>query len=449
MFETLPEAQGDCIEYFTKALKYANMVHVKARSILPEIENKKVPWDRVLRGAAVTGKKMPISIETHLPANTPGLTPEEATYRCYKHIQKVWPASAPADMRTALSTKLYFDRPYSSNPVKFVVVGLGMGKNRCAQIVDTNGTSLYGVCDINAAKAKEIGELYGVKYSDDINVFLNDPEVEVMYIVTPTGTHCDIADQCLNAGKHVLLTKPMDVTVEACDRTIALAKEKGLMLGVDFDLHFRGPLTELANITKSGYFGNIKTANMILNIKRTQEYYDENGKWRGTWRLDGGGAFSNQGIHEINRLITVLGVPDRVRATTARQTFDIECEDIGISEWEYDNGTIARVSVTTSFPASSWYTRLEIFGDKGSYQQTSGGPEGEHTYWWNSTDNKWSEESPMPYKREWCQGSDNFAYCLRTGDKLLVGAEEGRTSRYVLDKMYESAKAGGAWVSIK
>ncbi|MBO7170049.1 MAG: Gfo/Idh/MocA family oxidoreductase [Clostridia bacterium] len=448
MFEYLPEAKGDCVEYFTKALKYANMVHVKSRGVpaLPELNYKKVPWERVLAGVAVTGKDMPISVETHVPAES-NLDKTETCKRVYDYIKKTIPASAPGDMKTALAPKVVFDRPYADDPVRMVVVGLGMGKNRCAQIAETQGIRLYGVCDINEAKAKEVAEQYNVPYSTDINTFLDDPMVEAMYIVTPTGTHCDLAMQCFEKGKHVLTTKPMDVSYEKCDEAIAMAKEKGLLFGVDFDLHFRGPLTELKMAAEGGFFGEkITSANITLNIRRTQEYYDENGKWRGTWAMDGGGAFSNQGIHEIDRLITILGIPDEVRATTAIQTFDIESEDFGVTEWRYKNGTIARFAVTTSFIASSWYVRVEVYGDKGAYLNVSGGAEGNHIYWFK--DGKWSEESPFPYKREWQQGSDNFAYALRTGTPLLVTPEKGRDARYVLDKMYESVKNGGAWTAV-
>ncbi len=448
MFELLPEAKGDCVDYFTKALKYANMVHVKARGVstIPELDCKKVPWERVLAGVAVTGKDMPISIETHTPAAS-GLDKYETCERVWKYIKKTVPASAPGDMKSALSPKVHFERPYKDDPVRMVVVGLGMGKNRCAQIADTEGIRLYGVCDINEEKAKAVAEMYNVPYSTDINTFLDDSEVEAMYIVTPTGTHCDIAMQCFEKGKHVLTTKPMDVNYEKCDAAIRMAKEKGLLFGVDFDLHFRGPLNELQNAVKEGFFGDkIISANITLNIKRSQKYYDENGKWRGTWAMDGGGAFSNQGIHEIDRLITILGIPDEVRATSAIQTFDIETEDFGVTEWRYKNGCIARFAVTTSYLASAWYTRVEVYGDKGAYLNVSGGAEGNHIYWYKN--NKWSEDTPYPYTREWQQGSDNFAYALRTGEPLVVGAEEGRNARYVLDKMYESVKQGGAWVNV-
>lgn len=447
LFERLPEAQGDCVAYFTKALKYANMVHVKSRGVaaLPELDFKKVPWDRVLAGVCVTGKDMPISVETHVPAES-GLDKVETSRRVYEYIKRNIPTAAPGDMVSALTPKQRFVRPYADDPVRMVVVGLGMGKNRCSQIRDTGGIELYGVCDINEEKAKAVAEMFHVPYSTDITTFLNDPQVEVIYIVTPTGTHCDLAMQCFEAGKHVLTTKPMDVTYQKCDEAIAMAKEKGLLFGVDFDLHFRGPLSELQLAAEGGFFGKIIGANVTLNIRRSQEYYDENGKWRGTWAMDGGGAFSNQGIHEIDRLITVLGVPDEVRAVTATQTFDIEAEDYGSTEWRYANGAIARFSVTTSYLASSWYSRVEVYGDKGAYLNVSGGAEGTKVSWFS--DGKWRDEAPFPYEREWQQGSDNFAYCLRTGAPLKVTAEDGRTARYVLDKMYESAQNGGKWVAV-
>ena len=448
MFEYLPEAKGDCVAYFTKALTYANMIHVKSRGVsaLPELKYKKVPWERVLAGVAVTGKNMPVSVETHVPAES-GLDKAETCKRVYDYIKRTIPASAPGDMKSALTPKLHFSRPYHDDPVRMVVVGLGMGKNRCAQIAETDGIRLYGVCDINEERARTVAEMYGVPYSTDMNTFLRDPAVEVMYIVTPTGTHCDLAMQCFAAGKHVLTTKPMDVTYQKCDAAIAMAKEKGLLFGVDFDLHFRGPLSELSNAVKGGFFGDkIVSANVTLNIKRTQAYYDENGKWRGTYAMDGGGALSNQGIHEINRLITILGIPDEVRATAERQTFDIEAEDYGVTEWRYANGATARLTVTTSYPASAWYCRLEVYGTEGAYLNVSGGAEGDHISWFK--DGKWSDETPFPYVREWQQGSDNFAYSLRMGTPLVVTAEDGRTARYVLDKMYESVRQGGVWIKV-
>lgn len=446
MFELLPEARGDCVDYFEKALKRANMLHVKCRGVLPEVEGRKVPWERVLNGAAALGLDIPVSIETHVPSGAP-ISPEEATHRCYDYLHRVWPASAPGDLRSALSPTAVFDRPYRDNPVRMAVIGLGMGKNRCTQIRNTCGIELAAVCDINPKRAQTVGEEFGVPYTTDLQTILDDKTIEACYVVVPTGEHCNIARRCLAAGKHTLVTKPMDINHQRCADLIRFAKEQKLLLACDFDLHFRGPLTELKRAVDSGYFGKLKSANMILNIHRTKEYYLENGGWRGTLSMDGGGALSNQGIHEIDRLLTLFGLPSEVSCHTARQTFDIEAEDFGASQWRYENGMVVRISSTTSYPASAWYTRLEVFGDSGAYLLTAGGPEGDHIYWWHGE--KWSEESPNPYKKEWNQATDQFAYAIRCNKPVAVPPSHGYLSRLVLDRMYESAAQNGAFVKIK
>ena len=114
--------------------------------------------------------------------------------------------------------------------------------------------------------------------------------------------------------------------------------------------------------------------------------------------------------------------------------------------WEYESGFVARISSTTSYPVPTWYTRIEVYGSRGAYLGTAGGPEGSHTYW--NAGGGWTEDSPYPFTKEWNQAADNFANALRTGEKLIVSAEEGAISRYVLDRMYESAKNGGEPVRI-
>jgi predicted dehydrogenase len=267
-----------------------------------------------------------------------------------------------------------------------------------------------------------------------------------MYIVTPTGTHCELAMACLESGKHVLTTKPMDVRHEICEETARFAKERGLLFAPDFDLHFRGQLTELKRAVEDGFFGRLKSVNTVLNIRRSNAYFEENGGWRGTFAMDGGGALSNQGIHEIDRILSIFGMPQAVRCVTATQTHKIEAEDLGIAQMKFADGMVARFSSTTSYPASSWYTRIEVYGDAGAYLLTSGGPEGDHIYWWKN--GEWSETSPYPTKKEWNQAADNFAYALRTGTEPIVTAEHGIRSRYVLDRLYDSAKRDGVWLTV-
>lgn len=130
-----------------------------------------------------------------------------------------------------------------------------------------------------------------------------------MYTVVPTGLHAQVSEQCLRAGKHVLTTKPMDVNTANCKRLIKTAKETGCLLGVDFDMRMDEVTLSLKKALDEGWFGHLLSAQVSLYVTRTQEYYDENGAWRGTWKMDGGGAMCNQGIHEIDRMQYLLGMP--------------------------------------------------------------------------------------------------------------------------------------------
>ena len=447
MFDILPEAKGSAVAYFTKCIYRANMIHVKARATLDEFkEYRNVPWAKVLRAVSARTLDMPVSVETHNPKGSP-FTPIECTKKVIDAIRKVWPSAAPASVESALEEEPEFVRPYKDNPVTFVVVGLGMGKNRVRQLTETSGCKLYGVCDINFAKAKEIGEQYGVKYSDDIQVFLQDPAVEVMYVVTPTGSHMAVAMECLRAGKNVLTTKPMDVSTAACDEAIRLAHEKGLLFGVDWDERHRMRQLEIKAAVDSGWLGRIISYNVNLYIHRDQKYYDENGGWRGTYAMDGGGALTNQGVHEVDRAMTYLGMPKRVRASARTLCHNIEAEDIGVTEWEYENGAVVRYASTTDCPMGAWYAKIEIVGTEGMLIYTTGGPEGNHT--WYGKNEVWTEECPVEVHQPWRQGSDNFANSLRTVAPLDINGESSRKSRVILDAIYESIRNDGAWVEVK
>ena len=163
--------------------------------------------------------------------------------------------------------------------------------------------------------------------------------------------------------------------------------------------------------------------------------------------MDGGGSLTNQGVHEVDRIQTYMGMPKRVRATSHTTLHDIEAEDIGVSEWEYADGAVVRYASTTNCPIGAWYAKIEIIGTEGMLVYTIGGPEGNHT-WWGKND-EWTEECPFPVKQPWRQGSDNFANSLRTGAPLSINGESSRKSRVILDAIYESIRNDGAWIEVK
>lgn len=341
-----------------------------------------------------------------------------------------------------------FIRPYHDNPVRFAVVGLGMGRFRAKQLTQTSGTRLLGVCDINLEKARAVGEELGVPYASDIARFLNDPDVEVMYVVTPSGSHCDVSIACLEAGKHVLVTKPMDAEAGICGRAIEVARAKRLQFGLDFDVRVTRWYLEMKKAVDEGWFGDMLGMHSALYTSRDDAYFLANGGWRGTWRWDGGGALSNQGVHELDRVYAMLGVPERVSGSIRTRTHNIETEDVAMSQWAYAGGCVASFCATTSHPAKGWRVRVEMFGTKGACLLTSGGPEGDSLRWCEKG-GAWSDTAPFPQAERFRQGSDAFAYSLRTGEPLLMTGEEGRMSRVILDAIYDSARNhGGNWVTV-
>lgn len=433
------------LDYFRKSLSRARIVHVKAASALEELEGTKVPWERVLRGVKAAGRDIPVSIETHNPSGSP-YSPEECTRRTYEKILKLWPKEAMTSIEEAVREVVSFPRSYRDDPVRFVVVGLGMGSFRARQIMETEGCELYGVVDIREERARQVGEELGVRYSTNMDDFLQDDRVEVMYTVVPTGLHAEVSEKCLRAGKHVLTTKPMDVNSRNCRRLVKTAEESGRLFGVDFDMRMEEVTLSLKKAIEEGWFGHMLAAQVSLYVTRTQSYYDENGAWRGTWEMDGGGAMCNQGVHEIDRMQYLLGMPKRVRAMMQTQMHAIETEDIGYGEWDYGNQLSVRYFSTTNYPLPSWYTKIDIFGSAGAFSYSSGGPEGEQIHY--ADKEKWLKDAPFPVKRTWRQASDAFASAVRLGTPFITRPEEGMKSRIILDAMYTSAKNGGVWVEL-
>ena len=339
-----------------------------------------------------------------------------------------------------------FDRDY--DPVGFVVVGLGMGRPRSKQLLETPCCRLVGVCDLDAERARACGEEFGVPWKTDLAEWLGDPAAEVIFCLTPTGMHRNICNAALSAGRHAITTKPMEASLAACDEMIECADQSGKLLAVDFELRAYQRVHELKTAVEQGAFGRLLSVTAQLKVLRTDEYFKSNGGWRGTRELDGGGAFSNQAIHNIDEIVHVLGAPDEVRCDVWTQNHSIEAEDLGIATWRYASGTIVSFYATTCYPQKTWYERLEIHGTEAAYSRGRGGPiAAEEARWF--TGGEWSDEAPMKSERPWMNSMHNMADAVRSGAKLLCSGRDGRATQAVLDAMYRSAASGGTWTAVQ
>ena len=170
----------------------------------------------------------------------------------------------------------------------FGVVGCGMIANFHAKAVaDIRGANLVACFDMFPAAADRLAAATGCQPYHDLNEMLANDDVDVVTICTPSGAHLDPALAAIRAGKHVIVEKPLEITLRRCDRLIEAADKQGVVLSTIFFSRFHTPAREIKRAIDAGRFGRLTMGDAYVKWFRTQEYYDS-GAWRGTWELDGG-----------------------------------------------------------------------------------------------------------------------------------------------------------------
>jgi len=252
-------------------------------------------------------------------------------------------------------------------PLRFAIIGCGaIGPTHAAALRQIEGVELAAVADLNPERAKEMARKFSVPmvYASDMEL-LADEAIDAVTICTPSGLHAEHAVRALSAGKHVIVEKPMEVSLPACDAMVAAAKKHQRKLSVISQHRFDSASTIVRKFIDTGRLGKIILAEASIKWWRTQEYYDS-GDWRGTWKLDGGGALMNQGVHTLDLLVWLAGDVDEVYGRSLTGAHDrIEVEDIVTATLKFRSGAVGSVTATTAafdgLPA-----RLDLFGTEGS-----------------------------------------------------------------------------------
>lgn len=224
---------------------------------------------------------------------------------------------------------------------------------------------LVAVCDTDRRRAEERSlEFRAERVYTDHRQMLEDPEVQVVTVCVPSGLHGTLALDAMRAGRHVLVEKPLEITLEKIDQMIACARQSGVKLGCIFQRR-TSPLWQAVHDTiTSGKIGRLLIADAYLKYYRDQAYYDSAG-WRGTWAVDGGGALMNQGVHCIDLIRWVAGEPDSVFARCARLDRQIEVEDSACAVVTYKSGALGVIEGTTCVLGGIDH-RVEFHGDRGN-----------------------------------------------------------------------------------
>jgi len=230
---------------------------------------------------------------------------------------------------------------------------------------DLPNARLVAVADIVPEAAARRGAEFGVEHHTDVDALLARNDVDVVSVCVPSGLHAEVGARAAAAGKHVIVEKPIDVTLEAADRLIAACRRHGVALTVISQHRFNPAVRRMRELIDAGRLGRLVLGDAIVKWYRSQEYYDS-GDWRGTWSLDGGGSLMNQGVHYTDLLQWMMGPVEGVFARTATAVHErIEVEDVAVAIVRFAGGAVGTLEASTAvYPGLT--ERLEVTGTGGT-----------------------------------------------------------------------------------
>jgi UDP-N-acetyl-2-amino-2-deoxyglucuronate dehydrogenase len=252
----------------------------------------------------------------------------------------------------------------SENPLRIGVIGAGaIGPSHAHSLQQVPQVKLVAVCDQREEAAAGLAKEYGVDSYTDLAEMLK--VVDAATLAIPSGLHLDPSIQVIEAGRHLLVEKPLEITTERIDRIIqASEKHPEVKVAGVFQTRFAPIVSKLKSLVDSGLLGEIYSASAYIKRYRTQEYYDSGG-WRGTWKIDGGGCLMNQGIHLVDLLLWFCGDVSNVIAHTSSVGREIEVETQAIALLNFSSGARGVIEATTlAYPELTQF--IEIYGSRGT-----------------------------------------------------------------------------------
>lgn len=248
--------------------------------------------------------------------------------------------------------------------VRFAVVGCGLISDfHLRAIAALEDAELAGVQDVVSTACEQVARAYGVHAYRSLEEIATDASVDAVCICTPSGLHAAQAMQMIQAGKHVLVEKPLALCLADCDRLIDAAQIQGVKLAVVSQSRFSETAGRIKQALDEGLLGHLVSADLYMQFYRPQSYYD-GGQWRGTWAMDGGGSLMNQGIHGVDLMRYWMGTPASIMAVGGTLARDIEVEDTLSALVQYTGGAIGVIQAATStYPG--FPKRFALHGDRG------------------------------------------------------------------------------------
>lgn len=342
--------------------------------------------------------------------------------------------------------------------IKIAIIGCGRISYKHVEAITQNREEieLVAVCDVIEANAiskkdeyiKILDKNVEVKVYTDYKEMLKEVDIDMVTIATESGYHPEIAMDCMNSGKHVIVEKPMALSTKDADKMIECARKNNVKLCVSHQNRFNEPIQKLRTAVEENRFGKLVNGTARILWNRNMGYYQQ-APWRGTWELDGG-TLMNQCIHNIDLLQWMMGGEiDTVYAQCGTFLRDIEGEDFGAIIIKFKNGAIGIVEGSACVYPKNLEETLSIFGETGTV--SIGGLAVNSIETWKFADDKDSEEEILKQQ----QGDPDSVYgfghtplfkdmidAINMDREPLINGEEGMKGMSIILAAYKSRLTG-------
>lgn len=321
-----------------------------------------------------------------------------------------------------------------------------ISRNHIEAIADNESLELAAVCDVIPERAREVGEQNSVPWFVSYEQMLESVECDVVAIATPSGLHPEQGILAARTGRHVVVEKPMAITLRAADELLDECARAGVHLFVVKQNRLNDTIQLLRRAVDRGRFGRIFMVNCTVRWSRPQEYYDQ-APWRGTWALDGG-AIMNQASHYVDLMQWLLGPIDSVMAKTATLARNIEAEDTGAAVIRARSGALGVLEVTMLTYPRNLEGSVTVLGERGTV--TIGGTAVNRVELWSFAEPDEDDAlveavntaPPNVYGFGHRGYYQNVVSVLRAEAPANTDGSEGRKSLELVLAMYESARTG-------